>query len=120
MGFTESISVCLRKYGDFRGRATRPEYWWFFLANSVVLVVLDVAHRTSDSAPLAVLQFAVALVLLLPGLAVGSRRLHDTGRTGWWQLIYFVPIVGILVLIYLLTRRGTDDANRFGEPPVPA
>ncbi|HWN38654.1 MAG TPA: DUF805 domain-containing protein [Gammaproteobacteria bacterium] len=91
MTFAESVRTCLSKYVDFNGVASRSEFWWFFLFQIVVVVVLSfVSQLVADIA---------ALALLLPSLAVGARRLHDTGRSGWWLLIGLIPVIGTLVLI---------------------
>ena len=91
MTFAESVRTCLSKYVDFNGVASRSEFWWFFLFQIVVVVVLSfVSQLVADIA---------ALALLLPSLAAGARRLHDTGRSGWWLLIGLIPVIGTLVLI---------------------
>lgn len=91
MTFAESVSTCLKKYVDFNGVASRSEFWWFFLFQVVVAVVLSlISNWIADIATLA---------LVLPSLAVGARRLHDTGRSGWWQLLLLVPLVGLIILI---------------------
>ena len=94
MTFQESIRVCLTKYADFGGIASRSEYWWFVLFLALGGAVTSVADDR-----LATIFF---LVMLLPLLAVGTRRLRDTGRSGWWQLIALVPFAGIVVLAILL------------------
>jgi uncharacterized membrane protein YhaH (DUF805 family) len=98
MTFGESIKTCFSKYADFSGRASRSEYWWFvlfvFLASSVCSIL---------SQPLAGI---FGLATLLPWVAAATRRLHDTGRTGWWQLIALVPIIGFIVLIVFLAQEG--------------
>jgi uncharacterized membrane protein YhaH (DUF805 family) len=86
----ESIRTCLTKYADFNGVASRSEFWWF------VLFVFIVALAVNYISPLIGGLFGLAM--LLPELAVGARRLHDTGRSGWWQLLLIVPF-GIIVLI---------------------
>ncbi|MBX3655621.1 MAG: DUF805 domain-containing protein [Ramlibacter sp.] len=91
MNFGQSISTCLSKYAIFSGRASRPEYWWFFLFQVLVSVA---AGMISDK-----LSGLVSLGLLLPSLAVGARRLHDIGRSGWWQLLLLTGI-GFFVLLY--------------------
>ncbi len=91
MTFAESVSTCLSKYVDFNGVASRSEFWWFFLFQIVVVVVISlVSELIADIA---------ALALFLPSLAVAVRRLHDTGRSGWWLLIGLIPIIGTIVLI---------------------
>jgi uncharacterized membrane protein YhaH (DUF805 family) len=93
MSFQESIRACLTKYADFSGRASRPEFWWF------VLFVLLVTLALTTIIP--VLGNVFGLAMLLPQLAVGARRLHDTGRSGWWQLLLLVPVAGLIGLIIL-------------------
>ena len=78
MSFTDSIKTCFQKYIDFSGRASRPEYWWFFLFSFIVRIV---------TFWIPFLGIIIGLALLLPSLAVTARRLHDTNRTGWWMLL---------------------------------
>ncbi|MFT7722532.1 MAG: DUF805 domain-containing protein [Roseateles sp.] len=102
MTFQDSIRTCFSKYADFSGRASRPEYWWFFL----FLVLCGVGlMMVSDFA-----YYAFALGTLLPGLAVAVRRLRDSGRSGWWVLIGLVPVVGGIVLLVLLAQESKDGA----------
>ncbi|KQV91798.1 DUF805 domain-containing protein [Rhizobacter sp. Root1221] len=103
MNFQESIQVCFKKYADFTGRATRPEYWWF-----VLFLVIGSLVTTGISEFLGGI-FAVAT--LVPSLAAGARRLHDTNRTGWWQLIGLIPMVGWIVLIVLLAQPGQSSTS---------
>ena len=118
MGFSESIRTCLNKYIDFNGRASRPEFWWFFLALGVLWIALDVVNRTTGSSVAAVAELTAVLALLFPALAVGARRLHDIDRTGWWQLIDLVPILGFVVLVIFMAKAGDDGPNRYGDPPM--
>ena len=101
MTFQESIRVCFTKYFDFSGRATRSEYWWFFLF--LVLAGLLCAVLS----PIASGLFTLATVV--PSTAVATRRLHDTRRSGWWQLIILVPLLGIIVLLVFLAKEGKED-----------
>ena len=102
------------KYADFSGRATRSEYWLFIIINSVILAVLAGLAYAIGLWFFAV--FAVFyLAVLLPSLAVLVRRLHDTGRSGWWILISFVPFGGIVLLIF--TLMGSDGPNDYGPEP---
>jgi uncharacterized membrane protein YhaH (DUF805 family) len=101
MTFQESIRVCFAKYADFTGRATRPEYWWFALF--VVLASLG----TSMVSP--ILSGMFSLGTLLPSLAAATRRLHDTGRSGWWQLIVLVPVIGFIVILVFLAQEGKNE-----------
>ena len=102
MTFQESIQVCFKKYADFTGRAGRPEYWWFML-----FIVLAGAAAGIISHYASALFY---LATLLPSVAAATRRLHDTGRSGWWQLIGLVPILGWIVLLVFLTQEGKADA----------
>ncbi len=104
-GFVDAVKICFRKYVDFNGRASRPEYWWFFLfglALSIITMMFPLINML------------ISLVLILPSIAVGVRRLHDIDRTGWWLLIGLIPLVGFIVLIIFLTKQGTAGQNRFG------
>jgi uncharacterized membrane protein YhaH (DUF805 family) len=115
MGFIGAIKTCFYKYADFKGRARRPEYWWWTLFNvllSIPLALLDVAIEGANGRGM--LSNLVSLALLLPSLAVGARRLHDTDRRGWWQLLWFIPLIGWIIVIVFLCQRGTEGPNRFG------
>ena len=85
MTFQESIRVCFSKYADFNGRAGRSEYWWFIL----FIVIVSLATSMVGS----VLSGLFSLGTLLPSIAAATRRLHDTNRSGWWQLILIVPVI---------------------------
>ncbi|MEO7655021.1 MAG: DUF805 domain-containing protein [Sphingomicrobium sp.] len=114
----------LQKYADFSGRASRPEYWWFVLAQIVVLLVamlLDSMLGTDfGDSGYGFIYMIAALALLLPAIAVGVRRLHDTDRSGWWLLIALVPLIGAIVLIVFFASEGTSGDNQFGAPPATA
>jgi uncharacterized membrane protein YhaH (DUF805 family) len=123
MTFSEAVRTCFEKYATFRGRARRSEFWWFTLFVFLVqagLGVLDTALFGMGPDATRLLNPLFSLAILLPSLAVSVRRLHDIGRTGWWVLIYLVPVVGLLVLLWWYTRPGEAGANRFGPPPVGA
>ena len=108
MGIQQAFVTCLKKYADFSGRATRSEYWWFVLCE---VLILGIASLISDWLP-----GLFALALVLPALAVGARRLHDTGRSGWWLLLMLVPVIGGLFLLYWAVLPSQPSANAFGEP----
>jgi uncharacterized membrane protein YhaH (DUF805 family) len=92
MNFTDAVKTCLLKYADFKGRAGRPEFWWFAL---FTLLVTAVPGFFSD-----LLSAVFLLATLLPSFAAGTRRLRDTGRSGWWQLLWLLPVIGWIPLIY--------------------
>ena len=98
MNFQEAIRICFSKYADFNGRATRPEYWWF------VLFVVLVGLGLSLISPM--LSGIFSLGTLLPSVAAAARRLHDTNRSGWWQLICIVPVIGLIVILVFLAQEG--------------
>lgn len=110
MTFTESIRTCFNKFADFEGCAGRSEFWWWVLFNVVVYIVLSVVSK-----PLT-LVFSVAT--LLPYIAVTARRLHDTDRSGWLQLIGFIPVIGWVVLIVWCAQESKSP-NRFSQPSQP-
>ena len=117
MTFPNAVKTCLRKYGDFSGRATRAEFWWwtlFTVLASIALSIVDSfigAIAGSEHGPFETL---FALATLLPGIAVTARRLHDIGRTGWWQLAWLViPFIawvasGIMFIVGLVIAFGDD------------
>lgn len=109
MTFQESIKACFNKYADFNGRATRSEFWWFFL------FVFLVAMAASIISPMLSMLFSLAV--LLPSVTVGARRLHDTGRSGWWQLIGLIPLIGLIVLVVFMAQEGRAEASAPGPQP---
>lgn len=118
MTFPQAIASVFSNYVNFSGRASRPEYWWFFLFMvlvSIVAAIIDAALFGSKNG-FGPTSIVLTLATLLPGLAVGIRRLHDIDRTGWWTLIALVPIVGIILLIVWACQEGTRGENRFGKP----
>ncbi len=108
MTFGESIKICFSKYADFNGRASRSEFWWWFLFIVLASMALSIASE--------MLSALFSLGTLLPTLAVGARRLHDTDRSGWLQLIWIIPVVGWIFLIVWGAQEG-KEANRFGPTP---
>jgi uncharacterized membrane protein YhaH (DUF805 family) len=114
----------LRKYAVFNGRSRRKEYWMFVLFNiivSIVLAVLDTMTGTmSATYGVGLLGTVYALGVIIPSIAVGVRRLHDTDRSGWWLLIGLVPLIGAIVLIVFFCTDSTPGENRFGANPKAA
>ncbi len=115
--FGNSVSICLRKYAVFRGRAPRAELWFYVLFNLILGVVAAILDSSAFHHA-AVFTILVDLGLLLPSLAVQVRRLHDLDRSGWWLLIGFIPLVGVIVLLVWFCTRGTRGPNRFGPDPL--
>jgi uncharacterized membrane protein YhaH (DUF805 family) len=112
MTFVESIKTCFSKYADFKGRASRSEYWWFTLFSILVNIAVQIL-----AAAVHPILAIVMLGLLLPGLAVSVRRLHDTDHSGWFLLIGLIPVVGVFIVLYFMIIEGKEP-NRFGPSPA--
>lgn len=98
-----------KKYADFSGRARRKEYWMFILIYLIISVILGVLG-------LEIISLLFGLALLVPSISIAARRLHDTGRTGWWQLIALVPLIGFIIIIVFLVQ-DSHEANEYGANP---
>jgi uncharacterized membrane protein YhaH (DUF805 family) len=111
----------LKKYAVFSGRARRKEYWMFFLFNLIitfVLILIDSLMGTiSPQSGLGLLSGLYSLAVLIPSIAVTIRRLHDTGRSGWWILISLVPVLGGIVLLIFMVLDSEPGANQYGPNP---
>ncbi|MBB6306526.1 DUF805 domain-containing protein [Xanthobacter tagetidis] len=133
MTFQESVGSCFRQYATFTGRASRSEFWWFWVFTLLVDVAAFIVSATLIGGSVTAVGGAdgmswfvatqgwlpglVHLALFLPSLAVAIRRLHDVGRSGWWFLILFVPF-GFFVLLFWWVQPSERMANRFGPPPA--
>lgn len=109
MDFVSAVKSCFSKYATFSGRASRSEYWWFYLFSIIVTMAAAIVDEKLSN--------AVTVVLLLPSIAVGARRLHDVDRSGWWQLLW-ITLIGIPVVIYWFCKEGSGDENEFGSNPL--
>jgi uncharacterized membrane protein YhaH (DUF805 family) len=113
--------MVLKKYVEFDGRSRRKEYWMFFLISFLVgigcSIIDNVSGLTKAANGLSPLNTLYGLAVFLPGLAVSIRRLHDTGRSGWWVLIGFVPCVGWILMIIWLATDGDPGTNAYGLDP---
>ena len=118
MNFIDAVKTCFKKYANFEGRAPRSEFWYFFLfvyAGLAVVILLIFNVLGDDAFPLF---FIYIFSILLPYMAVAARRLHDTNKSGWWQLTSAIPYVGALAGIALLViwaTEGDKKDNRFGK-----
>jgi uncharacterized membrane protein YhaH (DUF805 family) len=138
MGFGQAVRTCLGKYGTFSGRASRSEFWWFFLFTTIVNavpwvlggIVLGISSGSSADGSvggvtmiigylLYVIAFLVSLAFFIPSLAVGCRRLHDRGTSGWLQLLLLVPCANIILIIFWILA-GTEGDNMYGPKPTNA
>lgn len=118
MGFTEAVKTCFNKYITIEGRARRSEYWWFILFGFLGSLVASILDTIIFGAENTVLSGLFSLGILLPGICVAVRRLHDRDMSGWWLLLYLVPLIGALVLLVIFALPGTDGPNRFGPSPL--
>jgi len=111
----------LKQYADFRGRARRKEYWMFALFNMIFIIIAmildNVLGLTAGELPYGVFYFLYALVVLIPGLAVTVRRLHDVGKSGWMILIALIPIIGAIWLLVLMVTDSNPEENQYGLNP---
>lgn len=120
MGFGEAISSGFANMTNFNGRASRPAFWWFYLAVIIINFVVSLITGTGrgGSGFLAIIGWIISIVLVLATLAVGCRRLHDTGKTGWLQLLWLIPCVGWIIMIVLWAMPGTPGDNQYGPAPA--
>jgi uncharacterized membrane protein YhaH (DUF805 family) len=118
MNFPDAVRSALNNYATFSGRARRSEFWFFFLFTILVQAAGSILDGTVFDLPGGGPVGGLAsLALLVPSIAVTARRLHDTGRSGWWMLICVVPLVGWIFLLIWYCNRGEDGPNRFGADP---
>ena len=103
--------IVTKKYFCFEGRAGRKEFWMYFLACVIINAILGVIPKAGP-----ILQAVFALATLLPTLGAAARRLHDTGKSGWMQLLAFIPVVGVIIVLILCALEGQKEANKFGAP----
>ncbi len=123
MGFSEAIKTVFGKYAEFQGRARRSEYWYWVLFTVVVNIVLTSIDRAifgvdENGISRSVLSGIFGLAVLVPGLAVTVRRLHDVGKSGWWVLLNLIFLIGSLILIFaFLIKDSQPGTNQFGDNP---
>ncbi len=114
LNFGEALAICFSKYCCFEGRASRSEYWWWVLFNFILSFVLNMAFIGD---PLTIVSGVTSLALLLPGLGVAVRRLHDIGKGGGYIFLALIPLVGPIILIVWFCRESEMFTNRFGDIP---
>ena len=127
MTLKEAVIICVgKKYADFSTRASRKEFWsfalfyWFLcLAMFMISILVDVVfeHSFQMFRLMVGVSVIIALLLMVPTYAVCVRRLHDTGRSGWWILLYFIPYIGAIALLIMLCRKSDED-NKYGPKPL--
>jgi uncharacterized membrane protein YhaH (DUF805 family) len=104
----------LKNYVGFSGRARRKEYWYFVLFNIIIVAILTIIDSILRTR---ILEILYGLAVLIPSIAVAFRRLHDTGRSGWWWLIGFIPIIGTIILIIFFVLDSQPGDNKYGPNP---
>jgi uncharacterized membrane protein YhaH (DUF805 family) len=115
MGFGQAISSGFSNYVNFSDRASRSEYWFWIL----FVIIGDIVAMAIDYAlGIQVISTLFSLAVLLPGIAIAVRRLHDLDRSGWWVLLALIPLIGAIILLIWFCSRGTDGPNRFGPDPL--
>jgi len=121
MNFMEAVRSGFNNYVGFSGRAARSEYWFWTLFAVIVTLIAEfidsVAGTAGVTSSVGIVGLVTSLALLLPGLAVSVRRLHDLDRTGWWLLILLTGI-GVILLLIWCCLKGTTGPNRFGADPL--
>jgi uncharacterized membrane protein YhaH (DUF805 family) len=119
MGFAGAIAAGFRNYVNFGGRATRPEYWYFVLFIVIVsIIAIAIDFAVFGDQQMFLIYGIFSLATFLPSLSVFIRRMHDTGRTGWWFFLNFIPLIGPILVIVWLCQRSEAGPNAYG--PVPA
>lgn len=120
--FSEAFPMVMKKFATFSGRASRPEFWYFwltcFLVNFIFnMIVQLVGQESAVSNIVAIVQGLFSLAVIIPYIAVAVRRLHDTNRTGWWCLLLLVPVIGWIILLIFLAGAPTPGTNMYGPQP---
>lgn len=117
-----------KRYADFNGRARRKEYWFFALFSSLIYILLSIIESVigavyfawidyQTAIPIGILTSLYTLAVIVPGLAITTRRLHDTNRSGWWQLLNLIPFIGFIILLVFLCFDSQFGENKYGKNP---
>ena len=114
MGFVDAVQNCLNNYTNGNGRAMRSEFWYWLLFNLLLQLVANILVRLTGWD---IFSLAASLAVLCPTVAVGVRRLHDIGLSGWYYLIFFIPVVGFIMMIVWGVREGQPGPNQYGPDP---
>ena len=120
VSFNEAVVRALtQNYCNFSGRASRSEYWWFYLFTCIVswVVSIVVSLFSSELSIMYIASMVVGLAFLLPSLGIAVRRLHDIGKSGWWMFISLIPLIGAIILLVWWCKDSQMEPNEYG--PVP-
>jgi len=122
MNMQAAITACFSKYATFTGRASRSEYWWFYLFNTVLGYLIQIANSVyvlahPDVAHLENMYFFMLIPLWIPSLAAAVRRLHDVGKSGW-NMLWCFTIIGAIPVVIWLAKMGSAEENQYGPPIV--
>lgn len=123
MGFTQAAKAFWTNYANFNGRASRSEYWWAYLSIFLIAIAVGLfvgllsGVSSTLSGIVAIVLGIFYLVIIIPSISIGVRRLHDVDKSGWLMLLCIVPLIS-LVLLYFFVIKGTDGPNRFGADPL--
>ena len=118
--FPRAVELGFQRYIDFRGRSSRAEYWWFTLfivLVDVIVTAVDTVVLGTDLRDIGLLSTVWQLATWIPSLAIGVRRLHDIDKSGWWILLWFVLVIGWIVLLVWAIERGDGGPNKYGPDP---
>ena len=114
MTFGESVSTCFKKYFVFQGRASKSEFWWFQL----IWVVSYLLILISNNQTISFICLGIIIIIAIPLLSVGVRRLHDTNKSGYYYLFSLIPFIGSLIVLFMMIGDGTKGKNRYGPDPL--
>ncbi|MDC3004757.1 DUF805 domain-containing protein [Candidatus Pelagibacter sp.] len=114
MTFGESVSTCFEKYFVFQGRASKSEFWWFQL----IWVVSYLLILISNNQTISFICLGIIIIIAIPLLSVGVRRLHDTNKSGYYYLFSLIPFIGGLIVLFMMIGDGTKGKNRYGPDPL--
>lgn len=114
MGMGEAVQSGFQHFVNWKGRASRPAFWWFVLFYFIVLIIAAIIDRIIGTN---FLYIVAAIVFILPMLSVQVRRLHDSGRTGWWWWIQLIPLIGTIILIVFYLSGSEEGENQYGPDP---
>lgn len=120
MNFTQASKAFFVNYTNFKGRASRSEFWYACLLMGIfgfIAAILDTIYLIGSQGEISPIGLIINLAILLPSISITTRRLHDIGKSGWWQLIMFT-LIGLIPLIYWCSKPGQGDENDFGDNPL--